>query len=114
MNVSIFLCCILLTLSVSGIRYEPNWESLDSRPLPSWYDEAKIGIFITWGIFSVPSFGTEWFWWYWKTAKAAATVDFMQKNYRPDFTYADFAPDFTAEFFNAEEWANILKSSGAK
>lgn len=101
-------------LYVSCVKYEPNWESLDSRPLPSWYDEAKIGIFITWGVFSVPSFGTEWFWWTWKEAKNPATVDFMKKNYRPDFTYPDFASQFSAEFFNANEWAEILKSSGAK
>ena len=47
-------------------RYTPDWESLDSRPLPSWYDEAKFGIFIHWGVFSVPSFGSEWFWINWK------------------------------------------------
>ncbi|CAG2168204.1 unnamed protein product [Oppiella nova] len=43
-------------------NYAPNWDSIDKRPLPSWYDESKIGIFIHWGVFSVPSFGNEWFW----------------------------------------------------
>jgi hypothetical protein len=47
-------------------RYTPTWDSLDSRPLPQWYDEAKFGIFIHWGVFSVPSFGSEWFWNNWK------------------------------------------------
>lgn len=47
-------------------QYSPTWDSLDSRPLPQWYDEAKIGIFIHWGVFSVPSFGSEWFWNEWK------------------------------------------------
>jgi hypothetical protein len=47
-------------------QYTPTWDSLDSRPLPQWYDEAKIGIFIHWGVFSVPSFGSEWFWKQWK------------------------------------------------
>jgi hypothetical protein len=47
-------------------QYTPTWDSLDSRPLPQWYDEAKIGIFIHWGVFSVPSFGSEWFWKEWK------------------------------------------------
>lgn len=42
--------------------YDPTWESLDSRPLPAWFDQAKFGIFIHWGVFSVPSFGSEWFW----------------------------------------------------
>lgn len=115
-TLSVVLTFFVVTniLNVSCFKYQPNWESLDSRPLPSWYDEAKIGIFITWGVFSVPSFGTEWFWWTWKEAKNPALVDFMKKNYRPDFTYPDFAPQFTAEFFNANEWAEILKSSGAK
>lgn len=43
---------VSLTATVNAVRYEPNWDSLDSRPLPSWYDEAKIGIFIHWGVFS--------------------------------------------------------------
>ena len=45
-------------------KYQPNWNSIDSRPLPGWFDEAKIGIFIHWGVFSVPAFGddnAEWF-----------------------------------------------------
>lgn len=39
-------------------RYEPTWDSLDSRPLPLWYDEAKVGIFLHWGVYSVPTHGT--------------------------------------------------------
>ncbi len=67
-----------------------------------------------WGVFSVPSFGSEWFWKNWKDGKHQDYIDFMKKNYRPDFTYADFASDFTAEFFNPNQWADILKASGAK
>jgi hypothetical protein len=48
------------------LRYDPKWESLDSRPLPQWYDNSKFGIFIHWGVFSVPSFGSEWFWSSWE------------------------------------------------
>lgn len=43
-------------------RFDPTWESLDRRQLPAWFDQAKFGIFIHWGVFSVPSFGSEWFW----------------------------------------------------
>ncbi|KAL2098846.1 hypothetical protein ACEWY4_005326 [Coilia grayii] len=95
-------------------RYEPTWESIDSRPIPGWYDEAKLGIFIHWGVFSVPSFGSEWFWWYWQGRKLQPYVDFMNKNYPPGFTYADFAPMFTAEFFDAKQWVDMFASSGAK
>jgi len=108
--------CVFLLLSIvvcSCTRYEPTWESLDSRPLPSWYDDAKFGIFIHWGVFSVPSFGSEWFWHSWKTG-VKSVVDFMKSNYPPDFTYADFAREFTAELYNPDHWADVFKASGAK
>lgn len=67
------LCSILINVILANqvslhpsIKYEPDWESLDKRPLPTWYDDAKFGIFIHWGVYSVPSFGSEWFWFNWK------------------------------------------------
>lgn len=57
-----FLLSMLLIGTGGTTKYEPNWKSIDSRPLPEWYDQAKFGIFIHWGVFSVPSFGSEWFW----------------------------------------------------
>ncbi|KAB7500995.1 Plasma alpha-L-fucosidase, partial [Armadillidium nasatum] len=94
-------------------QFEPNWDSLDSRELPKWYDEAKIGIFLHWGVFSVPSFKSAWFWKSWKDG-SEDIVDFMKKNYPPGFTYQDFGPSFTAEFFNPYEWADIFNASGAR
>lgn len=62
----IFTVTNLQNIQVNITQYTPTWNSLDSRPLPQWYDDAKIGIFIHWGVFSVPSFGSEWFWNEWK------------------------------------------------
>ena len=45
--------------------YQPTWESLESRPLPTWYDRDKIGVFIHWGVFSTIGLG-EWFWYNWQ------------------------------------------------
>ena len=73
----------------------------------------KLGIFIHWGVFSVPSFRSEWFWWDWQGAKDKDVISYMQANYKPDFTYADFAPQFTAEFFSPARWADIFNASGA-
>ncbi|KAK7004991.1 alpha-L-fucosidase [Biomphalaria glabrata] len=96
-------------------RYEPNWKSIDSRPIPQWYDDAKIGIFLHWGVFSVPSYAGAWFWYWWQGPEPRPEIiEFMKKNYPPGFTYADFAPMFTAEFYNPDVWADIFKSSGAK
>merc|ERR1719427_2139091 len=86
----------------------------ENKYLPNWYDEAKFGIFIHWGVFSVPSFNSEWFWYNWKGRKSPDVVDFMNRNYPPNFSYADFASEFTTEFFDPNEWANIIKSSGAQ
>ena len=108
-------CLLVLCALQCGVLciYTPDWTSIDSRPLPSWYDEGKVGIFIHWGVFSVPSFGSEWFWNNWKTGQQPY-VDFMKRNYRPDFTYADFASQFTAEFFDPEEWAELFQAAGAR
>ena len=101
--------------SASGVRYQPNWESLDKRPLPRWYDEAKFGIFLHWGVFSVPSYVGAWFWYWWKGPRPMLSiVEFMKENYPPDFTYADFAPQFTTEFFEPHKWAEIFNASGAR
>ncbi|EDO47983.1 predicted protein, partial [Nematostella vectensis] len=94
-------------------HYNPTWNSLDKRPIPAWYDKAKFGIFMHWGVFSVPSFGSEWFWKFWHD-KDKPYVDFVNNNYPPRWSYADFAPQLTAEFFDANEWADLLSKSGAK
>lgn len=110
--------------------YEPDWDSLDSRPIPEWYDDAKVGIFIHWGVFSVPSFVevgqgglAEWFWFYLaedghesthSIANFRSVRRYMASTYSVDFRYQDFAPMFKAEFFNPNEWASLFKESGAK
>ncbi|XP_072103523.1 tissue alpha-L-fucosidase-like isoform X3 [Mobula birostris] len=114
-----FLSFIFLTVGLgtgepSVRRYQPNWKSLDSRPLPGWYDESKFGIFIHWGVFSVPSFGSEWFWWNWKGRHLREYAEFMTKNYPPGFEYSEFAPEFTASFFNPDQWAELFEESGAR
>ncbi|XP_041347731.1 alpha-L-fucosidase-like [Gigantopelta aegis] len=112
--VSVLSCVLVLYLISAGFsEYQPTWPSLDSRPLPAWYDESKLGIFIHWGVFSVPSFYSEWFWYYWREGREK-TVRFMAENYKPGWTYADFAAEFTAEFFDATQWAELFKASGAR
>ena len=101
-------------LTLSTAQYTPTWESIDARPLPAWYDESKLGIFVHWGVFSVPSFSSEWFWHDWKQSRLPGIEAFMSDNYKKDFTYADFAKEFSAEFFEADQWADIFNSSGAK
>ena len=123
MAVSLLLVSTLfsLPLSVFSVTYQPTWESLDSRPLPEWYDEVKLGIILHWGVYSVPSYShgdtglAEWFWWDWQGHPADPVLEkFMQDNYPPGFEYADFAPMFRAELFDPDQWVDIFNSSGAK
>jgi len=121
---AIAICSLLLAVTCvsaasvekqpNSTKYEPTWESLDARPLPEWFDDAKIGIFPYWGVSAVPAFGNEWFWQNWLGTKQKATVEFMKKNYPPNFSYQDFASQFKAEFFDPNFWAQLFKASGAK
>ena len=43
-------------LSRAQTNYQPTWQSIDSRPIPEWFEDAKFGIFIHWGVFSVPAY----------------------------------------------------------
>lgn len=110
----VFLLSIRANNAVKQTKYTPNWDSLDSRPLPKWYDEAKVGIFLHWGVYSVPTYGSEWFFWNLRGEHQPPTVEYMEKNFKPGFTYQEFAPQFTAEHFNASEWAKLFEDSGAK
>ena len=93
----------------------PSWEELDARPLPTWYDDAKFGIFIHWGIFSVPSFNGEWMWHHWKTDNDTDTIDYIQRTERyHHFTYQEYAARFQAELYQPNEWAQVFAQSGAQ
>jgi alpha-L-fucosidase len=110
--------------------YQPTWESVDKRPTPQWFSDAKFGIFIHWGVYSVPAYAPvipgrlAYAEWYWnamvrgKDPKAnpvqAGTWAYHQKHYGENYDYANFAPQFKAELFDPDHWARVFKQSGAK
>jgi hypothetical protein len=100
--------------SAHGHQTAPSWDELDARPLPRWYDDAKFGIFLHWGIFSVPAFGSEWFWSYWKDMKPDRFVPFVRATEKPGFTYQEYAHRFTCELYHPEQWAEYFAQSGAQ
>ncbi len=106
------------------VPYTPDWASIDARPIPSWYGDAKFGIFIHWGVYSVPAFGptdadnvylkyAEWYWKRWQEGEPAFAKHHAE-TYGPTVTYPDFARDFTAENWEPARWAELFKRSGAK
>ena len=95
--------------------YKDTWESLGQFQPPKWYRNAKFGIFIHWGVYSVPSFGSEW---YSRCMyiQGDRCFDHHVKTYGPhkDFGYKDFIPMFKAEKFSADAWADLFKKAGAR
>ena len=96
-------------------KYRPTWESLSKYECPDWYRDAKFGIFIHWGVYSVPAFGSEW---YPRQMYQQGSDEFKHhvEKYGPQnkFGYKDFIPMFKAEKFDAAQWADLFKKAGAK
>jgi|LSQX01.1.fsa_nt_gb alpha-L-fucosidase len=96
-------------------RFKPNWQSLSRHKVPEWYMHDKLGVFIHWGIYSVPAFGNEWYsrGMYDKNVRE---FEHHRKTYgeQKDFGYKDFIPMFKAEKFDAEKWISLFKKAGMK
>ncbi|MDZ8117619.1 alpha-L-fucosidase [Pontiella sp. NLcol2] len=122
----------LAALSISGIcaakEYEPTWESLVNYEAPEWYEDAKLGFWVHWGVYSVPAFmgdhAGEWYgrWMYVREGQSTrhdqglATARHHRETYGDPgtFGYKDFIPMFKAEHFDADEWADLCVMGGAK
>lgn len=95
--------------------YRADWNSLSAYRVPEWYKNAKFGIFIHWGIYSVPAFGNEW---YSRNMYIQGSSEFEhhRKTYgeQKNFGYKDFIPMFRAEKFDPKEWAELFKKAGAR
>ncbi|HTW57323.1 MAG TPA: alpha-L-fucosidase [Terriglobales bacterium] len=95
--------------------FRPNWESLRNYQAPVWYEDAKFGIFIHWGLYSVPAFANEW---YSRNMYQTGSAEFKHHiaTYGPQskFGYKDFIPMFTAQHFDPKAWARLFREAGAK
>src|ERR1700722_5446816 len=120
--------------AAQNMQYDPTLESLDKHPLPQWYADAKLGIFIHWGLYSVPGWAAvdrpkviphedEAKWnayaeWYYNTMRipGSPTQAYHREHYGADFGYYDFAPIFDRE---SKKWdpavmAAAFKDAGAR
>ena len=97
--------------------YQPNWTSLDARPTPQWFKDVKFGIFIHWGVYSVPGFSSkgQYAEWYQNGLNGNDTArQAYHKKKFGDLTYYQLADQYRAELFNPDEWAALFEKSGAK
>ena len=126
-----FFLLSVVGLSISGFlqaqqQYQPTWESLDSRPVPHWFEDAKFGIFIHWGPYSVPAWSpkgtySEWYQYWLEEETLFGNGDFKgdevaqyHHNIYGDMEYYEFGKMFKADLFDPDEWAELFNKAGAK
>jgi len=95
--------------------FQASWDSLKQYVAPNWYQDAKFGIFIHWGLYSVPAFANEW---YPRNMYLQGSDEFKHhvETYGPhtQFGYKDFIPLFKAEKYDPTHWADVFKRAGAR
>lgn len=100
---------------ISAGPFTDDWASLTAFKIPEWYQNDKFGIFIHWGVYSVPAFGNEW---YARNMYKPECKEYAHhlETYGPqaEFGYKDFIPKLTGEHFDAADWARLFKNAGAR
>jgi alpha-L-fucosidase len=95
--------------------FQASWDSLKQYTVPDCFQDAKLGIFVHWGVYSVPAFANEW---YARNMYRQGSPEFNHHLQRwgahTEFGYKDFIPMFTAEKFDADAWIDLFKRSGAQ
>jgi alpha-L-fucosidase len=113
-------------------NYVPTWESLDSHDVPKWFHDAKLGIFIHWGPYSVPAWAptgfeiseslkdgftdspyAEWYP-YFMYEEGSQTYEYHREEYGDDAEYEDFIDEWEAENWDPDEWAEFFDDIGAR
>ena len=94
--------------------YHADWDSLATHPVPAWYAQKRLGIFLHWGVFSVPAYHD----WYARNMYIQGSEEY---NYHlahygahKDFGWKDFVPMFTMEKFDPDEWVKLFTEAGAE
>lgn len=119
----VLLTSLVLAVFTAKAVYEPSWDSLDARPVPRWWREAKFGIFVHWGPYSVPAYaptGSESVydgyaeWYQGRLLKGYEKFLAYHKAHYGAAPYGNLAARFTAENFDPAAWAELFKKAGAK
>ena len=118
------------TTSAMRVKYEANWQSLSQWEVPQWFEDAVLGIYCHWGVYSVPGFrfndGSEqvdsglWYGWFMYVPNGEeqpnfGVYDYHRRTYGPpcEWGYHEFVPMFKAERWDPDRWAQLYKYAGA-
>ncbi len=133
--VLLFAGLLLPDYAQAPVHYEPTLESLSRHPLPQWYADAKLGIFVHWGLYSVPGWAplshpehdfrnvdyiknNPYAEWYYNVMRidGSPTQAYHRQHYGGDFDYYNFVPVFNQESakWKPDQWAEIFHDAGAR
>ncbi|MBP5310531.1 MAG: alpha-L-fucosidase [Lachnospiraceae bacterium] len=95
--------------------YKDDWDILSAYRVPEWYEKLRFGIFIHYGVFSVPAFANEWY----PRLMYDPAFDAYEHHLKTygkhtEFGYKDFIPMLKAQNFDADRWIRIFKDAGAQ
>ena len=108
------LCEKVRAVNATG-KYKADWNSLCAHPAPQWFRRSKFGIFIHWGVFSVPAAFSEWYPRHMYREGSPEHEDFRRRfGDMKHFGYKDLIPMFTAPNFDAEAWMRLFREAGAR
>jgi alpha-L-fucosidase len=100
-----------ITIAKADAKYKDNLQSIAaSYQIPEWFRDAKFGVFMHWGVYSVPAYQHEWY----PRNMYGEWRNWHVESYGADFGYKDFLPSFTADKFNPAEWVALFRKAGAK
>ncbi|KAK7032171.1 hypothetical protein VNI00_013345 [Paramarasmius palmivorus] len=99
-------------------QWTSDTDVLSEHETPTWWNNAKYGIFIHWGVYSAPAWGppnayAEWYDYDYHNRGSASWQHHLD-TYGPNVIYDDFIANFTASKFNASEWVNLFDDAGAR
>ena len=117
----ILICSLAIFIGIKAGKaqeVQPTWQSINERGYPEWFSDAKLGIFIHYGLYSVPSYSDkeQYAEWFYKglISNDSLRINFQKEVFGENFEYRDYKDLFKAELFDAVEWADLFAKSGAK
>lgn len=121
-KILITVAACLMALVATAQNEGPTWESLNQRPYPQWFGDAKLGIFIHWGLYSVPAYAGKEGYGEWFYRGLMAGVDGRKRimSYYADTTlgvremYGQLTNHWHAELWQPQEWARMFREAGAR
>lgn len=119
---NLLLIILLFSSIVNAQEVQPSWQSLNQRPYPQWFSDAKLGIFIHWGLYSVPAFASkegyaEWFYrglMVGDTNRRRIMSLYADTSMSPLEQYRTLTTHWHAELWQPSQWARLFKQAGAR